>query len=160
MHDWQVGTVLELTPADRVLHALPLSGTWGGLCIPLSTFSHGACLVLMESFDPGVALYLMERERITVWNAVDAMAIAVLDHPDLAHRSRATLRTGGIGMTGGGRDGLFQDVVDRERQARRPRARALRRALIPISSPVSVSRKVRLRRPPLPAVMARPSFLR
>jgi fatty-acyl-CoA synthase len=112
-HGWHVGDVLRLTQEDRVLHALPLSGTWGGLCIPLSTFAHGACLVLMETFEPGVALYLMQRERISVWNAVDAMAIAVLDHPDLALRGRPALRTGGIGMTGGGRDGLFAEVVER-----------------------------------------------
>jgi fatty-acyl-CoA synthase len=111
-HGWFAGEVLWITEADRVLHALPLSGTWGGLCIPLSTFCRGACLVLMETFEPGLALHLMERERITVWNAVDAMAIAVLDHPDLPRRRRPALRTGGIGMTGGGRDGLFEDVVD------------------------------------------------
>jgi fatty-acyl-CoA synthase len=110
-HGWYAGEALRVTPADRVLHALPLTGTWGGLCIPLSTFSHGACLVVMESFDAGVALHLIEREGITIWNAVDAMAIAVLDHPDLARRKRSTLRTGGFGMTGGGRDGLFEDIL-------------------------------------------------
>jgi fatty-acyl-CoA synthase len=110
-HGWFTGEALRVTEADRVLHALPMTGTWGGLCIPLSTFSHGACLVVMETFDAGVALHLIERESITIWNAVDAMAIAVLDHPDLARRSRSTLRTGGFGMTGGGRDGLFEDVV-------------------------------------------------
>ena len=110
-HGWYAGEALRVTPADRVLHALPMTGTWGGLCIPLSTFSHGACLVLMESFDAGVALHLIEREGITIWNAVDAMAIAVLDHPDLARRKRTTLRTGGFGMTGGGRDGLFEDIL-------------------------------------------------
>jgi fatty-acyl-CoA synthase len=110
-HGWYAGEALRVTEADRVLHALPLTGTWGGLCIPLSTFSHGACLVVMESFDPGVALHLIEREGITIWNAVDAMAIAVLDHPDLARRNRATLRTGGFGMTGGGRDGLFEEIL-------------------------------------------------
>lgn len=110
-HGWYAGKVLGVTETDRVLHALPLTGTWGGLCIPLSTFAHGGCLVLMETFDPAVALYLIEREGITMWNAVDAMAIAVLDHPDLARRKRSTLRTGGFGMTGGGRDGLFEDIV-------------------------------------------------
>jgi fatty-acyl-CoA synthase len=110
-HGWYAGEVLRVTPADRVLHALPMTGTWGGLCIPLSTFSHGACLVVMESFDAGVALYLIEREGITIWNAVDAMAIAVLDHPDLARRKDSTLRTGGFGMTGGGRDGLFEEIL-------------------------------------------------
>jgi len=110
-HGWYAGEALRVTPADRVLHALPLTGTWGGLCIPLSTFSRGACLVLMETFDPAVALHLIEREGITIWNAVDAMAIAVLDHPDLARRNRSTLRTGGFGMTGGGRDGLFEEIL-------------------------------------------------
>jgi fatty-acyl-CoA synthase len=110
-HGWYCGEALRVTERDRVLHALPFSGTWGGLCIPLSTLSHGACLVVMETFEPAVALLLMERERITIWNAVDAMAIAVLDHPDLARRDRSTLRTGGFGMTAGGRDGLFDEIV-------------------------------------------------
>jgi fatty-acyl-CoA synthase len=110
-HGWYAGEALRVTENDRVLHALPMTGTWGGLCIPLSTFAHGACLVLMESFDPAVALHLMEREGITIWNAVDAMAIAVLDHPDRARRKRTRLRTGGFGMTGGGRDGLFEEIV-------------------------------------------------
>jgi len=110
-HGWYAGEALRVTEADRVLHALPMTGTWGGLCIPLSTFSHGACLVVMETFDAGVALHLIEREGITIWNAVDAMAIAVLDHPDLARRNRSTLRTGGFGMTGGGRAGLFEEIL-------------------------------------------------
>ena len=110
-HGWYAGKALRVTEADRVLHALPMTGTWGGLCIPLSTFAHGACLVVMDTFDAAVALHLIEREGITIWNAVDAMAIAVLDHPDLVSRRRSTLRTGGFGMTGGGRDGLFDDVL-------------------------------------------------
>ena len=110
-HGWYCGEALRVTERDRVLHALPFSGTWGGLSIPQCALSHGACLVVMETFEPAVALSLMERERITIWNAVDAMAIAVLDHPDLARRDRSKLRTGGFGMTGGGRDGLFEEIV-------------------------------------------------
>jgi fatty-acyl-CoA synthase len=102
-----------MTEADRVLHALPLSGTWGGLCIPLATFTHGATLVLMEIFEAAVALRLMEDERVTVWNGVDAMAVPMLEHPDLARRDRSRLRTGGFAATGGGVDGLFQAVVQR-----------------------------------------------
>ncbi len=59
-HGWWCGAVMRVTEADRVLHALPLSGTWGGLCIPLATFTHGATLVLMETFEPAVALRLMD----------------------------------------------------------------------------------------------------
>jgi fatty-acyl-CoA synthase len=121
-HGWHCGEVMRMTPADRVLHALPLPGTWGGLCIPLATFSHGAALVLMETFHAGVALHLMERERITVWNAVDAMALAVLEHPDLDRRDRSALRTGGFATTGGGVHGLFEAVVEKigVRQAFQP----------------------------------------
>src|SRR6266516_2344035 len=61
-HGWNCGEVLRLAPEDRVLHALPAAGTWGGLNIPLSTWSHGACLVLMEAFDPLRALVLIQRE--------------------------------------------------------------------------------------------------
>jgi fatty-acyl-CoA synthase len=112
-HAWWCGEVLRLTDADRVLHALPLSGTWGGVCIPLATFSHGAALVLMETFEPAVALRLMEDERITVWNGVDTMAVPMLEHPDLARRDRSRLRTGGFAATGGGVEGLFEAVVER-----------------------------------------------
>ena len=112
-HGWWCGEVMRMTEADRVLHALPLSGTWGGLCIPLATFTHGATLVLMETFETVVALRLMEDERITVWNGVDAMAVPMLEHPDLARRDRSRLRTGGFAATGGGVDGLFEAVVQR-----------------------------------------------
>jgi fatty-acyl-CoA synthase len=112
-HGWYCGEVMRMSPADRVLHTLPLSGTWGGLCIPIATWTHGATLVLTEGFDPAVALHLMERERITVWNAVDAMTVPVLEHPDLARRDRSSLRTGGFATTAGGVHGLFDAVVER-----------------------------------------------
>lgn len=112
-HGWWCGEVLRLTESDRVLHALPLSGTWGGLCIPLAAFSHGATIILMETFEPAVALRLMEAERVTVWNGVDSMAIPMLQHPDLDTRDRSSLRTGGFAATGGGEAGLFEAVAER-----------------------------------------------
>ncbi len=112
-HGWNCGEILRMTPEDRVLHALPPSGTWGGLAIPLMTWTHGGCLVLMDVWDPLRALSLIEKERCTVWNGVDTMIISLLDCPDLDRYSRASLRTGGFAMTGGGRHGLFEDVVER-----------------------------------------------
>ncbi|MBI1847960.1 MAG: AMP-binding protein [Candidatus Rokubacteria bacterium] len=112
-HGWNCGEILKMTPQDRVLHALPAAGTWGGLNIPLTTWSHGACLVLMDVFDPARALSLVERERCTVWNAVDSMAVPVLDHPALDRFDRSSLRTGAIAATGGGRHGLFEEFVER-----------------------------------------------
>ncbi|MBI2157406.1 MAG: AMP-binding protein [Candidatus Rokubacteria bacterium] len=112
-HAWNTGETLGVTPDDRVLHALPAAGTWGGVNIPLTAWSHGACLVLMAAYDPLRALQLIERERCTVWNAVDAMVTAMLEHPDLDRYDRSSLRTGGIGSTGGGGHGLFEAFVGR-----------------------------------------------
>jgi fatty-acyl-CoA synthase len=112
-HGWHIGETLRLTAADRVLHALPAAGTWGGVNIPLTTWSHGACLVLMDVFDPLRALQLIERERCTVLNAVDSMLIPLLDHPDLGRRDLSSLRTGGVAAVGGGRHGLLEDVFAR-----------------------------------------------
>ena len=41
------------------------------------------------------------------------MLTAVLDHPELERHDRSSLRTGGVAMTGGGRHGLFDEVVGR-----------------------------------------------
>ncbi len=121
-HGWNCGEVLRLTPDDRVLHAVPAAGTWGGVNIPLTTWSHGACLVLMEAYDPLRALGLIERERCTVWNAVDTMVKPMLEHPDLDRYDRSSLRTGGFAATGGGGHGLFEAVLTRLgiRQAYQP----------------------------------------
>jgi fatty-acyl-CoA synthase len=48
-----------------------------------------------------------------VWNAVDQMARAVLEHAELDRYDRSSLRTGGFGATGGGGHGLFEAVVER-----------------------------------------------
>jgi fatty-acyl-CoA synthase len=111
-HGWHCGEVLGLGPADRVLHALPAAGTWGGLNVPLTAWSHGAALVLMDAWDPLRALDLIERERCTVWNAVDVMARSLLAHPDRRRHDLSSLRTGGFAATGGGEHGLFEAVVE------------------------------------------------
>ena len=112
-HGWSCGVQLRLTPDDRVLHALPAPGTWGGLNVPLSTWSHGACLVLMDAWDPLRALVLLERERCTVFNAVDTMLKPMFEHPDFDRYDRSSLRTGGFASVGGGGPGMLEAVVKR-----------------------------------------------
>ena len=112
-HGWNTGVVLRMTPDDRVLHALPAAGTWGGVNIPLSAWTHGACLVLVDVFEPARVLSLIERERCTMWNAVDNMLIPVLDCPGLSRHDLSSLRKGAVAAVGGGRHGLFEEVVER-----------------------------------------------
>ena len=112
-HGWNCGVWLRMTARDRVLHALPAPGTWGGLNIPLTTWAHGACLVLMDAWDPPRALWLIERERCTVLNAVDSMVFPLLEHPMLDRFDRSSLRTGAFAATGGGGHGFFEAIRDR-----------------------------------------------
>jgi fatty-acyl-CoA synthase len=112
-HAWHCGERLRFTADERVLHAMPAAGTWGGVNIPLTTWSHGACLVLMEAWDPVRALVLIERERCTVFNAVDTMVKPMLEHPALERYDRRTLRTGGFAATGGGGPDMFDAFVTR-----------------------------------------------
>ncbi|HEY3066026.1 MAG TPA: AMP-binding protein [Methylomirabilota bacterium] len=112
-HGWHCGEVLRLTADDRVLHALPAAGTWGGVNIPLTAWSHGARLVLMDAWDPERALALIERERCTVFNAVDTMLKPLLEHSRFDRYDRSSLRTGGFASVGGGGPAMFDAVVKR-----------------------------------------------
>jgi fatty-acyl-CoA synthase len=112
-HGWNCGEQLRLTPQDRVLHAMPAPGTWGGLNIPLSAWSHGSCLVLMEAWDPLRALVLIERERCTVFNAVDTMLKPMFEHPDFDRYDCSSLRTGAFASVGGGGPAILELVVKR-----------------------------------------------
>jgi fatty-acyl-CoA synthase len=112
-HGWNCGEQLRLTPDDRVLHTMPAAGTWGGVNVPLSTWSHGACLVLMEAWDPLRALGLIERERCTVFNAVDTMLKPMFEHPDFDRYDHSSLRTGAFASVGGGGPAMLDAVVKR-----------------------------------------------
>jgi acyl-CoA synthetase (AMP-forming)/AMP-acid ligase II len=48
-------------------------------------------------YDPGEALELIERHRISRWNAVPTMATRLLDHPDVTRRDLSSLRTMTLG---------------------------------------------------------------
>jgi acyl-CoA synthetase (AMP-forming)/AMP-acid ligase II len=58
----------------------------------------GGTVVFMHRWDPGRALELIERERVTNFSGVPTMSRELLSHPDWATRDTSSL----AGMTGGG----------------------------------------------------------
>ncbi len=58
----------------------------------------GGTVVFMRRWDPGRALELIERERVTNFSGVPTMSRELLSHPDWATRDTSSLG----GMTGGG----------------------------------------------------------
>mgnify|MGYP005849159001 CR=1 FL=1 len=68
--------------------ALYSNGTWFMVLPPLFV---GAAVHIMESFDPGIFLETVERERITHSFMVPAQYITALDHPDLDKRDLSSI---------------------------------------------------------------------
>ncbi|MBI3108366.1 MAG: AMP-binding protein, partial [Candidatus Rokubacteria bacterium] len=85
--------------ADRSLCILPLFHVFAIAFDYLQMMTVGASSVIVERFDAGVALRLIERHRATVLIGVPTMFIYILRHPDRPRHDLSSLR---IGDTGGG----------------------------------------------------------
>jgi fatty-acyl-CoA synthase len=81
---------LGLTHRDVVLHTIPLFHVngWG---TPHYVTALGARHVLLERFDAGAVLRLIEEEQVTRCSLVPTMVTALLGHPELAGRDLSSL---------------------------------------------------------------------
>ena len=87
----------DLRPGDRYLIANPFFHIFGYKAGCLACLMRGATIFPMAVFDPGVALEIVERERITVLPGPPTIYHSLLDHPDRARRDISSLR---VGVTG------------------------------------------------------------
>ncbi len=71
-------TLFDLGPQDVVMGCLPLFHTFGQTCGLNAAVLSGACLTLMPRFDPATALKVIERDRVTVFEGVPTMYVAML----------------------------------------------------------------------------------
>ena len=91
---FNIGERQGLAAADRVLLSAPLFWAFGGANALPATFTHGATLVLLENFDPALALAAIESEQCTAIYTLPAMTAALVRHPDYQAQRLASLRTG------------------------------------------------------------------
>ncbi len=91
---FDIGERQHLTAADRLWLAVPLFWSFGAANALPAIMTHGGSLVLQESFEPGEALELLDRERCSVYYGMANMARAMLEHPDRSRRRLASMRTG------------------------------------------------------------------
>ena len=89
-----IGERQHLGATDRLWLAVPLFWSFGSANALPAIMTHGGCLVLQESFEPGEALALIERERCSVYYGMANMARALLEHPDHPQRRLGAMRTG------------------------------------------------------------------
>jgi acyl-CoA synthetase (AMP-forming)/AMP-acid ligase II len=72
--------------------ALPLFWTAGLNTAMGSTLAAGGCWVMQETFEPGAALALMARERVTEPYSLTHQTRALAEHPDWATTDLSALR--------------------------------------------------------------------
>ncbi|HPK44667.1 MAG TPA: AMP-binding protein, partial [Spirochaetota bacterium] len=73
---------------------VPLFHCFGCVMSTLNCVTHGAAMVVMESFDPLKSLQAVASEKCTAINGVPTMFIAMLNHPDFDSYDMSSLRTG------------------------------------------------------------------
>jgi fatty-acyl-CoA synthase len=91
---FNIGERMRLTAADRVWLAVPLFWSFGSANALPALMTHGGSVVLQESFEPGEAIALIERERCTVYYGMANMARAMREHPSHPGRRLGAMRTG------------------------------------------------------------------
>jgi fatty-acyl-CoA synthase len=89
-----VGDVMGISPHDKLLIHVPLFHCFGCVMSTLNCVTHGAAMVVMESFDPLKSLQAVASEKCTAINGVPTMFIAMLNLPDFDNYDMSSLRTG------------------------------------------------------------------
>ncbi|MFB3818727.1 MAG: AMP-binding protein [Candidatus Methylomirabilales bacterium] len=91
---FHIGERQRLTEADRLCLTVPLFHCFGLVLAVMAVLTHGATLVVLESFDPLLALASVQKERCTALYGVPTMFIAELNHPMFPMFDLSSLRTG------------------------------------------------------------------
>jgi long-chain acyl-CoA synthetase len=90
-----------MTEDDVVLGALPLFHAFGQTCGLNTAIANAAMLSMIPRFDPGKALEIIERDRVTVFEGVPTMFTAMLHQPEYERYDVSSLRvcaSGGSAM--------------------------------------------------------------
>ncbi|MEE8472189.1 MAG: AMP-binding protein [Dehalococcoidia bacterium] len=82
---------LRITADDAILSLVPF---WSGinLLVSLAVCRVGCTQVVMENFEPGDILKVIEKERVTVTCSAPAIYFRMIGHPDLARHDLSSLR--------------------------------------------------------------------
>lgn len=101
---------LGITTRDAILLFLPLFHSMGLYLGGMLFLVAGARLVLMERFDAGLALELIEGERVTLLLGFDTHYFDLLEHPDFRTRDHASVRLGMVPAGAAGVEPLARRV--------------------------------------------------
>ncbi len=89
-----IGDRMNLSTADRMMIQVPMFHCFGMVLSMTSTMTHGGTLYPIPYFSPKSSLACVNNERITCFNGVPTMFIAMFGHPDFAKTDFSYMRTG------------------------------------------------------------------
>ena len=89
-----IGDRMDLSTADRMMVQVPMFHCFGMVLSMTSCMTHGATLCPMPYFSAKVSLACINQERITCFNGVPTMFIAMFNHPDYKKTDFSYMRTG------------------------------------------------------------------
>ncbi len=89
-----IGDHMDLSTADRMMIQVPMFHCFGMVLSMTASVTHGATMCPLPYFSPAPALECVNREKITCFNGVPTMFIAMMQHPDFAKTDFSHIRTG------------------------------------------------------------------
>lgn len=89
-----IGDHMDLSTADRMLIQVPMFHCFGMVLSMTAGMTHGVTLCPLPYFSPKPALACVTQERITTFNGVPTMFIAMMQHPDFEKTDFSHVRTG------------------------------------------------------------------
>ena len=89
-----IGDRMDLSTADRMMIQVPMFHCFGMVLSMTSMMTHGGTLSPLPYFSAKSALACITAEKITCFNGVPTMFIAMFNHPDFAKTDFSHIRTG------------------------------------------------------------------
>ncbi|MBO4388625.1 MAG: AMP-binding protein [Spirochaetales bacterium] len=89
-----IGDRMDMSTADRMMIQVPMFHCFGMVLSMTSMMTHGGTLCPMPYFSPKSSLACINQEKITCFNGVPTMFIAMFNHPDFATTDFSHMRTG------------------------------------------------------------------
>ena len=89
-----IGDRMGLSTADRMMIQVPMFHCFGMTLSMTASMTHGATMCPMPYFSAKSSLACINQERITCFNGVPTMFIAMFNHPDYRKTDFSHMRTG------------------------------------------------------------------
>ncbi len=89
-----IGDRMGLSTADRMMIQVPMFHCFGMVLSMTASMTHGTTMCPMPYFSAGSSLACINQEKITCFNGVPTMFIAMFNHPDYRKTDFSYMRTG------------------------------------------------------------------